>query len=1003
MTKYFYLKALILFVGLSVSVVHAHETFRFSSFDGDLPSLSVSAIAQDSRGFMWFGTQNGLCMYNGVDLTLLASVPFKKNTLSTNLIQTFYMDADDVLWIGTYAGLDRYDIASGTFKNYRLKSDVVVSVFRDSQQRLWVGTLDGLGCMLPGTDSFILYHPDKKDNFIANAVVRSINEDSNGTIYASTYAGLQQYDPSSDSFKPASIVLSGNPADNGVLYGVQQDAKGDWWIAKWGTGLIRVKKDTYEYTVFSLSDNRIYCMNTTLDQNLVLVGTWGGGFHVFDKNSGSDHSYTQASALGSRITNDVVYSMFMDKTGLFWLGTNGGGLNVSEYSNSWITNLYADPEGKNGLYTGKTNLIYEDYDGKVWISVSNKGVSIFDPLSETISPMEYNPRVAGSLPSLSVYTVYRISEQELYVGFDKGLYSYNRTSKKFSSVDWFNAMIVPGRQLSVVEVLKTKDGDIWVGTYEEGVFRYNPKTKGIRHYKYQDLDPYSLSDNLVYFIYEDRRSDIWIGTNRGLNRITAGTGELVKFYYNVNNPSGISSNTIYRCYEDSSGIIYFGTRNGGLCYYDPLFNSFSQITSQDGLPSDTVVGITPSSDNYLWLATQNGLVHFNTETKTFVVYKTKDGLVHQQFNTAYYSSFSGNRYFGTPLGIVYFSERLVKTEIETPSPLSIISVTINNQQIKLPHKKETEFSLKLRPDQAHITIGYTAIDYSPITKNTYSYMLEGFDKRWVYNDTRRYAMYTNLKPGKYRFKVRLGMDDSATQTSETSFLFTIDKPIYLRWYAYLVYIFLCGFGFYWYRRVKQAMVIENRVGELEKTAFSLRSEKELLETLSYQDPLTGIPNRRYFDYVLKKECEASCIKREYVSVLMIDIDNFKLFNDSFGHLEGDKALKRVASEIKKSLFRMTDVVARFGGEEFVVVLPDKSPENALIVAERIHTAISELKIPFLSSTGSFLTVSIGCFSYIPDKNMSIESFILYADEALYSAKESGRNKVSVYIPGSLGV
>jgi ligand-binding sensor domain-containing protein len=179
--------------------------------------------------------------------------------------------------------------------------------------------------------------------------------------------------------------------------------------------------------------------------------------------------------------------------------------------------------------------------------------------------MEYNPAKPALLPSLGVYSILRMSDNELYVGCDNGLYAWDRTTDRFSAVPWFSRIKPPGKLLTVYSLARTPDGSVWIGTYENGVYRYNPQDDSILEYHHDESDPGSLSDNLVYFIYEDRSSDVWIGTNRGLNRINSETGALTAYYYNRSNPAGISSNTLYACYEHSDGTLWFGTRNGGVC------------------------------------------------------------------------------------------------------------------------------------------------------------------------------------------------------------------------------------------------------------------------------------------------------------------------------------------------------------------------------------------------------------------------------------------------------
>jgi diguanylate cyclase (GGDEF)-like protein len=460
--------------------------------------------------------------------------------------------------------------------------------------------------------------------------------------------------------------------------------------------------------------------------------------------------------------------------------------------------------------------------------------------------------------------------------------------------------------------------------------------------------------------------------------------------------SSISSNAVYSLYEDPSGDIWLGTRNGGLCTWHRDTGIFTHVTSKDGLPSDTVVGVIPSGGNLLWIATQNGLVRFDRAKKSFVVYRTMDGLLSQQFNSALLGARDGTRYFGTPLGLVSFHEGdILPDSVSIPS-VSLSSLTVNNQRLPLPFRTDDFWHVTLSNDQKNLTIGYTVLDFSPLAKHTCSYRLDGYDRYWTSSGDRNLAVYTNLWPGTYRFRVRVDGVNDNEYGPETSFVFTIKKPAFFSWYAMLAYLaiiiaIVCGA-----RKIHRATILARKVDELEATASNLQSEKSLLETLSYQDPLTGIANRRYFEYVMAREWEAAKLRHDILSVLMIDIDFFKRYNDTLGHVAGDAALRTVAGAIHSALFRVSDVVARYGGEEFVVILPDTNAENVEIVCERIRNSLAACRMEFPTELGEFLTISIGAYTGTPTHELSFDRFICRADEALYRSKENGRNRVSIY-------
>ena len=971
------------------------KSFQFHGITENLPSLSISSIVQDSRGFLWFGTQAGLVMYDGHGYITHTAVPFADNVISSNLIQTMMMDKNDVLWIGTYAGLDRYDIPTDTFTHFSVGSDVVVSILKDSKGRMWAGTLDGVGCLVPGSSSFTVYRKENPRNFIGNNTVRNVYEDRAGRIYACTYDGLWEYDEKKDSFALSHLVAPGNPAATGTTYDVREDAAGDYWIARWNVGFIKVSHDSSSYRVYPLADNRIYCMNISFDPELILAGTWGGGLNVLDKNTGKVTSYTEHSPSGQRLTNDIIYSMYVDRSGLLWLGTNGGGLNIHDPAHSWFSSIDAG-EPLDGLPFGKVESVLKDKSGYLWIAISNRGLTRYSPSTNKFRNYRANAEGKGEFPASAVYCVYRDSRGRILAGTDRGILEYQSSSDTFIRPAWSSFLKMTDNIIKISRIIETRDGSYWIGTWEGGLYRYFPESGKFVQYNYDPANANSLSDNLVYMIIEDRLGTVWIGTNKGLDRFDPKTGKMKSYYYDKKNTDGISSNTMFCAYEDFDGTMYFGTRNGGLCIWHPQTGKFTHLTSADGLPSNTIVGICPSSDGFLWLATQNGLVRYSVARKSLFVYRTSDGLLSQQFNSSWSAQDEDIRYFGTPLGLVRFSENDVTEGPAVVPGIALTSIMVNNQRIPLPYRVDESAKITLRSDQRNINIGYTPLDFSPFSRYTCSYKLEGFDSAWIEAGNRDYAMYTNLNPGNYRFRIHVDSHDDRIATHDTVISISILKPVYLRWYALVFYfavLVLLSFMIY---RIQKSLFLERKVGELEATASDLQSANVHLEHLSYHDSLTGIPNRRYFEYAITREWDAALLCKDSISIIMVDIDFFKLYNDTFGHLRGDEVLRQVASALSGALFRVSDMVSRYGGEEFVIILPDTNAENARIVCERLMESVNECHIPFESTISTQLTISLGCCTGIPSHDMTFDKFVQRADEALYESKNNGRNRYSIY-------
>ena len=174
-----------------------------------------------------------------------------------------------------------------------------------------------------------------------------------------------------------------------------------------------------------------------------------------------------------------------------------------------------------------------------------------------------------------------------------------------------------------------------------------------------------------------------------------------------------------------------------------------------------------------------------------------------------------------------------------------------------------------------------------------------------------------------------------------------------------------------------------------------KTKLDFLKTLSSIDALTEIPNRRFFDERLDQEWKRATRERYSISLLMIDIDHFKSYNDTYGHLQGDECLKTVARNLSQNLWRSSDIITRYGGEEFAVILPGTPSYSALNVAKRLWESISALEIEHSGSLSvGYLTVSIGLATLSPNEKTKPHQLIELADKNLYKSKTDGRNRVT---------
>jgi len=188
------------------------------------------------------------------------------------------------------------------------------------------------------------------------------------------------------------------------------------------------------------------------------------------------------------------------------------------------------------------------------------------------------------------------------------------------------------------------------------------------------------------------------------------------------------------------------------------------------------------------------------------------------------------------------------------------------------------------------------------------------------------------------------------------------------------------------------LIVKLRVRNQIKIVKQLR----IINHLSTTDQLTGIPNRRSFNTQVNKEWGRNMREKKPLSLLLLDIDRFKLFNDTYGHQQGDEVLRLISATLIDSLRRSSDFAARWGGEEFVVLLPGTDMNGAWINAERIRENVEQTSVSVLNGQTVGLTVSIGLSTVIPTQDSSQHDLISQADRALYTAKEKGRNMVCIF-------
>lgn len=480
--------------------------------------------------------------------------------------------------------------------------------------------------------------------------------------------------------------------------------------------------------------------------------------------------------------------------------------------------------------------------------------------------------------------------------------------------------------------------------------------------------------------------------------------------------------------DEANQILWAGTV-GGLSKLDISSMQWKSYDRRSGMVNETITGIVPDDNGSLWISTGNGLSRFDPRTETFHNFDVRDGLQGSQFNMgSFHRASDGELFFGGPNGLTgFYPDQIENNPYQPPVILSnflVSNLTVSAGTKILPSTIEQTKAITLDYSQSVFTIEFSALNYQITSKNLYQYKMINFDQDWSPPSDRRSATYTNLNPGQYTFQVRAANNDGTWNETPCTLTINILPPWWrTNWFQLLaislvVAVIFTGVQLRLRSVQTRANELENRVQErtlelsssnqklqhevlqrqqaeerLQEQLNEISALRDLLREQAMRDALTGLYNRRYLEEMLTREVARAEREHEKIGILMLDIDYFKNFNDTYSHRAGDELL-RAMGQMLQAKTRRSDITCRYGGEEFIIILPDAGAEDCRQRAEEIRQMFKELTIDYQGQTLS-TTISIGVAVY-PDHGLTGDNVLAGADQALYQAKRTGRDRVVVY-------
>ena len=743
--------------------------FSHLSTEQGLSQDIVSAIVQDKQGFMWFATENGLNRYDGYSIKVYKHNQRDSTSLAANDVGKLLLDRSGTLWVFQSGVISTYDPDRDAFTNIHIDFGTYCA-YDDRRSHLLLGTTRGLMALSLRDHSITTLYPET-----SVGTVHSLCESVQGFVWAGTSNGLYRYEPGSGK-----ISRQGNIAVTDGISRLLEDSRGRLWYNASDHGLRRfnIASKTIDEFVPDLRDPK--------------------------------------SPLAG-----VIFCLFEDRRGSIWVGTFSG-LDMYDSSSGGFIHYRPDPDDPYSLRSSRVYSVFQDRDGALWIGTYRGGVSKFDPYQQKFEHFHSGKANSRGPVGTNVFALLETSSGDFWIGTENGLARVDRNSHRFTS-------FLSDRGLGQTTALaEDRKGRLWVGS-QAGLICYDAGAGTVKRYRHSENESSSIGEDDVQSLFLDREGTLWVGLKgRGLNRYNEGNDAFTRFLPGDGNPilgiwdimedhrgvlwlgsrniasgvyclekstgvftipgqskvgsrsAGVPS--VRAVYEDSNGAFWLGSWGGGIYRFDPDKQTLTQFTEADGLVNDFVKGMLADDRENLWISTENGLSRFDPATGTFKNFTEADGLQSNFFWTgSFFKGRNGWMYFGGTNGFNAFHPDSIKDNPNIP-PIVITRFTVLNE----PTGFAWSHDIHLRYDQDFFSFDFVALNYTAPEKNTYAYMMEGFDKEWVNAGTRRYAAYTHLDPGQYTFKVKAANNDGIWNEQGVSVSIVILPPYWRTWWFLLL-------------------------------------------------------------------------------------------------------------------------------------------------------------------------------------------------------------------------
>ena len=793
---------LMLYFALIFAAYSQQYNFTNYSINEGLSQSVVNCVFQDSWGYIWMGTQNGLNRFDGIEFELYRFNPTDSNSISNNWIYSITEDKEGNLWIGTKGGLNKYLRTENKFVPVHYRTGYYFDVTNYSYDNICLKN----GNILINTPPVVsIYNPKEQifshytNKLDYDASVKDVKipalEDNQGNIWVGSSGGLARFSPQTGNFGYCTFQKnSGEVTSEQNITALFQDPKGRMWAGT-SEGLFYSDEGSLDFrealfqlaTVNSFSfQNCIRSIILRKNGNL-LVGTEGAGLFIISPESGNVFNIGNLTAENSGIGHNIVQCLLIDKSENLWAGTLSGISKTDLKPKKFKHYRKSNSPNSLNLLDNVVGGLFKNDDGIIWVGNWGQGLNLVN--IETGEVDHFSTQQGGNnyLPNDFVHVIFKDSQGDIWLGTRNGILIFDKQNKRFVKwTDYFNQPAFPAfEDTRIYHIIQDSETNYWVAS-SKGLFKFNLNNSTMEVFHVDGDSEHHLNANLVYSLLEDSDGLIWIATINGLGIYNPGSGEIKHFTKEAN---GLSSNFLISLGEDDSGNIWIGS-NSFINVYDKQNNKFKYMGEEHGLPSNYIYEIIKDKVGNMWFATGNGLCRLDTKSGQLENFTREDGLQSLEFNLrAAFVCDDGEMLFGGMNGFSTFYPDSIAGNPFVPD-LVFTSFSKITNDIQETVNLGNESKVVLDNDVQSFTIKFAALEYTNPGNNHYAYKMEGISDEWVDIGPRNFVPFFALPPGKFTFWVKGSNNDGVWNKQGISVSIVVLPPWWRSMYAYIIYLFL---------------------------------------------------------------------------------------------------------------------------------------------------------------------------------------------------------------------